>query len=765
MATIILTSSTIAENIEGRVRIGTLSLQDRLDEVFVFSLADHPFFEIVPADDNGQARYDLFKKAGVFDYETDPRQFELSIIVTDRTGEPVETDPVVIAVTDVNEAPTDILVAADSIPDNADLGAVVAELQAEDPDEGQAFTYALVQDRAGTPLPDHALFEISSNQILVKGQLPVGSHSLWIKVTDSGSPALSFVKQVTLTVTDANEPPDVDFEMAEVVEGAGRGTIVGTLTASDPDAGDTVEYSLVEIDGGIERPSTMFTIDANGNVVVLEGVKLLKNGEVDPTFTVKASDGTNTIYRTFEVVLGENQEPDVTFDSVEDLPKTIAGGTFIGTIAADDPEDDAVSYTLVGDSRDLLRIDESGRVYVLNGAELSYGNLGHRSFAVEWFDGFNRHTESFDLTFVNEAPTVTLTAQAIPEGNAVSRVVAKLSAQDPEGDAVKCELVGDNASLFELVKTSAGYDVALRPGVVLDYENEDHQSLTVDVEVSDGANEDVHTIGIELTNVDEAPVPTFFTRSVNEGAKGGTIVGRLNAVDPEDENVAYELSSTSAQYFMLEDNEDGSCSVLVRSGITLDYETLGHRSLGVIVSAGGHEVSRTLALDLVDQVDRLTGTQRKDTLRGASGSDIIKGLGGDDLLIGNGGADMLYGGLGKDVLTGGGGQDVFVFDTKPSKATNRDRVTDFDANEDSIWLENKVFAKLGKAGSASEPAALKKGYLTNDRAKDKNDYLIYNKKTGVLSYDADGSGFKSMAVEIAQLKKSLDLNFKDFFVI
>ena len=47
---------------------------------------------------------------------------------------------------------------------------------------------------------------------------------------------------------------------------------------------------------------------------------------------------------------------------------------------------------------------------------------------------------------------------------------------------------------------------------------------------------------------------------------------------------------------------------------------------------------------------------------------------------------------------------------------------------------------------------------------DKDDHVIYNKKTGVLSYDVDGSGSK-VAVEFAQLKKGLAMTFKDLFVI
>jgi hypothetical protein len=43
-------------------------------------------------------------------------------------------------------------------------------------------------------------------------------------------------------------------------------------------------------------------------------------------------------------------------------------------------------------------------------------------------------------------------------------------------------------------------------------------------------------------------------------------------------------------------------------------------------------------------------------------------------------------------------------------------------------------------------------------------YILYDKKTGVVSYDADGSG-KGKAVEFGQLDPGLKLTWKNFFVI
>lgn len=59
---------------------------------------------------------------------------------------------------------------------------------------------------------------------------------------------------------------------------------------------------------------------------------------------------------------------------------------------------------------------------------------------------------------------------------------------------------------------------------------------------------------------------------------------------------------------------------------------------------------------------------------------------------------------------------------------------------------------------------MNKSFFAIDKATDKNDYLLYSKKTGVLSYDADGSGSKA-AVEFAQLKKGLAMTYKDIFIV
>lgn len=153
----------------------------------------------------------------------------------------------------------------------------------------------------------------------------------------------------------------------------------------------------------------------------------------------------------------------------------------------------------------------------------------------------------------------------------------------------------------------------------------------------------------------------------------------------------------------------------------------------------------------------LMGNDGKNTLSGAVGRDSLFGGLGDDVLNGGSGDDVLQGGVGKDNLTGGTGKDNFLFDTALN--ANTDKITDFKPIDDSIKLENQIFTKLAATGALNASV-----FVTAATAVDSDDYLVYNKATGALFYDADGSG-AGAAVQIAALGVNLALTAADFVVI
>jgi serralysin len=149
--------------------------------------------------------------------------------------------------------------------------------------------------------------------------------------------------------------------------------------------------------------------------------------------------------------------------------------------------------------------------------------------------------------------------------------------------------------------------------------------------------------------------------------------------------------------------------------------------------------------------DAITGTKSNNVLRGYGGNDTLKGLGGND---------YLYGGLGNDRLYGSTGRDWFVFDTRPS-STNKDTIYDFNVKDDTVRLENSIFTKVGVNGYLKAGA-----FWTNNtgKAHDRDDRVIYDKDSGVLYYDSDGTG-SDKAVAFTTISKHLSMTSKDIYIV
>ena len=179
----------------------------------------------------------------------------------------------------------------------------------------------------------------------------------------------------------------------------------------------------------------------------------------------------------------------------------------------------------------------------------------------------------------------------------------------------------------------------------------------------------------------------------------------------------------------------------------------GRSARGTIANALLHDG------DLRSLIENALGGTGSDTLVGNVASNTLKGGAGGDRLSGLDGADTLYGGTGRDTLIGGQGQDVFVFDTKPKKTVNLDRILDFSVTDDTIHLENAVFSHLGRAGKLPSAA-----FWTGSKAHDRSDRIIYDKGTGALWYDPDGTG-DSGQIKFAQLTKGLKMAAGDFRII
>jgi Ca2+-binding RTX toxin-like protein len=156
-----------------------------------------------------------------------------------------------------------------------------------------------------------------------------------------------------------------------------------------------------------------------------------------------------------------------------------------------------------------------------------------------------------------------------------------------------------------------------------------------------------------------------------------------------------------------------------------------------------------------------TGNSFANTIVGNAGGNVLSGGVGRDILRGFGGNDTLTGGIGIDTLTGGVNNDFFVF-SAPLNIAHRDVITDFSnvaGNNDTIRLENAAMPQLG-GPAALNPAFFRAGPV----ALDANDRIIYNKATGGLFFDSNGSTAGGVT-QLATLTSKPTLTAGDFVVI
>ncbi|WP_441983635.1 hypothetical protein [Microvirga sp. 2YAF29] len=277
-----------------------------------------------------------------------------------------------------------------------------------------------------------------------------------------------------------------------------------------------------------------------------------------------------------------------------------------------------------------------------------------------------------------------------------------------------------------------------------------------------GGRRSTSTVTIDQTIKAETPHVTLSHAAVPELSQGGKLVGFLTAkASGVGDGFTYKLLDSAGGRFVIDGDK-----LLVASGSGLDYES--HKSHTVVVLAtgpGNITVRQSFVIDIEDVRDELI-INPTSTQTSSDGNDTLIGGRGRDVLNGGLGDDVLYGKDSHDSLIGGEGKDIFVFDTKPNVRMNVDRVNDFKVRDDTIYLDNRTFKKLGSKGTIDHPAKLKSAmFWKGAKAHDESDRIIYNPKTGVLSYDPDGTGAGS-AVKIAVLLKKLNtISHKDFFVI
>lgn len=214
---------------------------------------------------NGAASYD---PAGVFDYlaagKTGTTRFTYKI--TD--GQSISNvATVTIAVTGVNDNPTDLSLSNTTIAENSALGTVIGSFSTVDPDTSNtAFTYSLVD---AVNFSDNSAFTITGNQLKVNAALNFESDSSYsIKVRTTDQDGGFYDEVLTIGVTDVNEAPTVTSEIVSTRQNSGNPVTSVTVelgdNVSDPDA-NGLTNAILSVTGTTN--GTIASIDQDARLV------------------------------------------------------------------------------------------------------------------------------------------------------------------------------------------------------------------------------------------------------------------------------------------------------------------------------------------------------------------------------------------------------------------------------------------------------------------------------------------------------------------
>ena len=415
-------------------------------------------------------------------------------------------------VAEVNEAPTDLVIDTALVAENAVNGTVVGTVSATDADSGESFTYSLTDDANGRFAINAATGEVT---VADTGQLDfetVTSHDITVQVTDSGGN--SYDEVMTINIADGNDTPtDLSITASTVAENVANGTVVGTVSTTDPDAGETFTYALTDDAGG------RFAIDANtGVVTVADGSLLDFETATSHNVTVRVTDsGGNTYDEVMPVtVTNTNETPTDLSITASTVAENAANGTAVGTVSTTDQDaGETFTYSLVNDQGGRFAINSStGVVTVADGSLLDYETRASHDITVRVTDsGGNTYDEvmTVNLTNTNETPTdLKLTNVEIAEGAANGTSVGTAAATDADAGETFTYSLTDTAGGRFAINSSTG-EITVANGSLLDYETATSHDVTVRVTDSGGNTYgETYTIGVnderEESNTLEAEV-------------------------------------------------------------------------------------------------------------------------------------------------------------------------------------------------------------------------------------------------------------------
>jgi len=511
-----------------------------------------------------------------------------------------------INISNVNEAPVDILLSSTSVAENSVVGTTVGILSAVDPDAGDSFTYTLKS--TGVP------FSVSGGQVKTTAVLDFeGAIKYWtISVEAKDAAGLAVLKSFNITVSNVNEAPSsVSLGGTTVVENSGVGVGVGVVTAVDPE-GDAYSCTL--------------TNDGNGkfqivnNVLQVSGVNNI-DYETTPSIPITivcADSNVDAKYSnpfSFTITVLDQAEGPVLGGTTgllnqfanNGVPENTVTNSPVAVVQATDPDMNSsnFTFTVAVDSQGQFTVGPTTCVVNPNTTvtcTATISNIGAFDF-----ENNSQPVVHIIATPTNGGPAQDLyvpinvanvnepanpiwesgTTGSVQEFSDVNTLIGRLLANDPdEGDTHTWQLISPADGSWLIQAASKRRDVSgeiaeVRLGSassIIDFEDPTKNSFTVSIAVTDNHGLSFtksFTIGVTDRPMDiyHGSQLSAVPLTINENTTPGNVAPISIAYFDRDTDVNAAISMDANQYFRY----DTEGLLVLKSN--LDYEQVKSTTL------------------------------------------------------------------------------------------------------------------------------------------------------------------------------------------
>jgi cadherin-like protein/Big-like domain-containing protein/cadherin domain-containing protein/hemolysin type calcium-binding protein len=327
-------------------------------------------------------------------------------------------------------------------------------------------------------------------------------------------------------------PTDVTLAPSNVAENRPPGTLVGQLTAVDPDAGDTHTFTLVPGAGAADNAS--FSIDQSSLRTTAPF-----DFETRPTLSlrVRATDADGlTFEKTLTVtVTNVSENPPVAVDdsysTVEDttLDRPVSGA---GSPAANDTDvdGDALTVTAVSGASGGTASISGGQVHFAPTADLCGAAAGGFDYTVSDGGGTDLGHVTLDVTCVPDDPTAVDDSATVAEDSAAAAVAVLANDTDPDGGPKSIASVTQPTNGTVAI-TGGGTGLTYAP--TANYCNDPGAPADDTFTYTLTPGGDTATVSMVVTCVDDAPVAVDDSATVAEASGVTAVLVLANDTDPD----------------------------------------------------------------------------------------------------------------------------------------------------------------------------------------------------------------------------------------